>query len=265
MAAVLRFLLAPAAFVLGVEVPGAEHLAAIREAPESAASWIHLWALDAALIVVVPRAVLLLLAARRAQALDAALPFDWAALPYVLRLSAPERGGGVEAEIWPYSYRPSERAREVLAELLLELLGNRARVRWHDALEYGKTPPREPLAATATDRGAPTCRVLLFNLAQSPEQEVHGRLAEELRRDAEGAGGEGWLLVCVDEAPYVERMGQDQEAEQRVEERRRSWKRTLREAGLRAVFLRLDPAGPAHLLEAARGGLYPARALEATL
>lgn len=258
----LAVVLFPATFVAGVELPGPEHLAALRVEPEGAARWIHLWALDTALVVVLPRALLAAFQARRARALEAALPLAWARDPYVLRLLAPERGAGRTAEVRPYSYRPSARARDLLAGLLLELLGSRARVVWRDPVAYGQG--LDDLAGADEGAGAPICRVLLFNLAQSPEEEVHGRLAEAQRRALEGAPeGAGSLLVCVDEEPYVERMGRDAEAEQRVEERRRCWRRVLREAGLRAVFLRLGGVDGDQDLAAARGGLFPERALGA--
>lgn len=252
----LGLILGPAAALLGFELPDAEHLALLREQPQGAAPWIHLWVVNLVALVVLPRSVLAALGARRARRLAAELPFDWRGDPYALRVSAPERGGDREATVWPYSFQPSTRARGALGELLLELLGARARLRFEEPLPYGASLP--PPAAQPSGRA---CRVLLFNLAQAPEQEVHGRLVEEARRAVEGGAGDALLLVCVDEGPYVERMGSDRLAEERVEERRRSWRRTVREAGLRAVFVRLDGSRAAVDLEALRGGLYPERAV----
>ncbi len=254
--ALLGVLLGPAAALLGFELPDAEHLARLREHPEGAAPWIHLWAVNLAAWVVLPRAILAALAARRARRLVQELPFDWRSDPYALRVSAPERGDDREATVWPYSFQPSARARGALVELLLELLGNRARVRFEEPLPYGGSLPTPAAGPTGH-----ACRVLLFNLAQSPEQEVHGQLVEEARRGVEGGAGDAALLVCVDEGPYVERMGSDRLAEERVEERRRSWRRTVREAGLRAVFVRLEDSRGMADLEALRGGLYPERAV----
>jgi hypothetical protein len=199
----------------------AESIASIR-APESgpAALWIHLWALTALLGIGLPRAVLAGLALRRAHRLAAALAPPLAA-PYYVRLLAADRGEGVRVRVWPYSHRPSPRAADRLRELLHEHFGNRAQLTLADPVEYGGE-----LAALASA----DAHVALFNLAQPPEQEVHGAFVEALR-----ARGADHLRVLLDEEPYTARMGGDER--ERVEQRRRAWERMLRAAGAPAAVL----------------------------
>jgi hypothetical protein len=147
--------------------------------------------------------------------------------------------------VLPYSHRLSARVQDGLLELLHELFGNRAQVRVAEPLAYGADPPA---------RDAAGVRVAVFNLAQPPEQEVHGAFLESLRRAAGDGGG---LLVLLDEEPYRTRLGVA--GGERLAERRRSWERVAREVGLRVAAL--PGAGGADPLAAARLALEPAGAL----
>ena len=60
--------------------------------------------------------------------------------------------------------------------------------------------------------------MLLFNLAQTPEAEVHGELLAGLR-----GGDYEELLVLLDAAGYRQRLGPGAAAEVRFKERRRAW------------------------------------------
>ena len=73
----LRALLGPAALVLGRPAPGPEDVVRLM-GPEGdpAAPWIHLYAVSALLFIVVPRAVLAVLASRRLRAVTADVPLD---------------------------------------------------------------------------------------------------------------------------------------------------------------------------------------------
>ena len=134
---------------------------------------------------------------------------------------------------------------EQIRSLLHDYFGARADVRVAPMTGYGET------AATLAggdkvpdpvDAGGRSCRVILFNLAQSPEAEVHGEFLESAKVHATDRGAE--LLVMVDPAPYRARM----ESGDRVSERLRAWRRVVREAGLDLVSFDLD-RGADHLLE----------------
>lgn len=246
--AILSFVFAPANALAGFDLTIPEQA---REPVADAASWIHLYALTTALIVVLPRLVLAFLAGRRRARLSAELPLDVESSGAWLRLLAEERGGGTHAEVWSYSYEPSRLATDGLQALLLDVFGNRARIETRGSLEYGFEwdEPEGP----GFDSGADTC-VLVFNLAQSPEQEVHGHFLEGARAAADEA--EGRILVLCDETKYRRRMGEDADGERRLEERRRSWTRLVEGAELAVAFLALEEHPEADALERVRASVF---------
>jgi hypothetical protein len=237
------------------ELLDVESIAALR-APDGdgpAATWIHLWALTAAAVIGVPRALLAWRAGRRARRLAAALAPDLGE-PYLLRLSAPERGAGVRIEVLPYSHRPSALASDALLELLHELFGNRARIEVAQPLGYGaEAPGGEAARAPAA---SPQGRVVILNLAQPPEQEVHGAFLEALRARHAADPHQPWLLVLLDEESFRARH-EAAGARDRLAERRRAWERVARAAELRLAPLRPLAADADALLAEARAAVWP--------
>lgn len=246
----LGFVLRPAARLLAalsgeprtLSLLSAESLAGLRgpEGGGTAAPWIHLWATTAAFAIVLPRAALALAAGLRARRLAAALapPEDE---PYYLRLLAADRGEGVRVAVLPYSHRLSPRSADVLRELLHELFGSRAQLELAETLAYGAEAPALALGAAA--------RVAVFNLAQSPEQEVHGAFLEAL------AAAAAPVLVLLDEEAYRERLGTG--GAERLAQRRRAWERTAHEAGLAVASLQPEAGAGDSALAAARAALGP--------
>jgi hypothetical protein len=254
VSALLSAVLGPAARVLDALRPSAHAVALLGEpalaglhAPAGdgpAAVWVHLWALTAAGWIGLPRALLAARAARRARRLAARLAPDLGA-PYFLRLLAPERGAGTRVEVIPYSHQLGGSSADALRELLADLFGERAQVSSREPLAYGAEPP-EPL-------GDPQCRVVVFNLAQPPEQEVHGAFLESLHRECAARPHPPALLVLLDEEPYRERMGGG--GRDRVGQRRRAWERVARPADLRVATLRPLEQGGDEVLAEARAAL----------
>ncbi len=240
-ARLLGTLLAPASMLLGLPTPDTALLAPLR-APASgeAASWIHRWAVTVALFIVLPRIVLATVARVRADALAARLGPDLES-PYALRLLSSVRGGREGILVLPYSAALSPRAADRVRDLCLELFGARAGLTLHDMVAYGDELPDLPEAHHC---------VVVFDVAQTPEHEVHGRFVEEAMRAVDGPGPER-LLVLLEEERFRQRNG-----EERGEERRRSWLRLLRESGLSAAPLPTDGAG-GDALAAARDALWP--------
>ncbi|MEM1180525.1 MAG: hypothetical protein AAGM22_19425 [Acidobacteriota bacterium] len=208
--AILGFVLWPAQRILILDLPTVESLRA--PASGSAAPWIHAWAMSAVLLVVVPRLALAGRAALHAWRLRRRLPLSISP-SYVRRIVATASTTPHEVQILPYSYRPVERSTEVLRRAVLDFLGARAVLRIGSTLGYGDAPPPSSAA----------WRIVLFNLAQTPEVEVHGELLGQLA--GELADGQR-LLVLVDEAPFLDRVPGSQRAERR-ESRRRAWLRNL--------------------------------------
>src|SRR4029453_19672856 len=90
----------------------------------------------------------------------------------------------------------------------------------------GIAEPVDDGGDAAPDGRSASARVAVFNLAQPPEQEVHGAFLETIRS---GAPRGTPLLVLLDAEPYRTRLGDDAAA--RVAERRRSSELGVREAG----------------------------------
>lgn len=253
--ALLSAVFAPAAWVLGVALPDAAAIDAMR-APEGggdAALWIHLYAVTGLLWVVGPRLALAYFASRRARSLARSLPLRHEEDAYFMRLVSTERGAGREVAVECYSYQPAPRASDGLKTFLHDLFGGRVRVVQLDRVPYGEDPA--PLAP-ASDSGA-RCRVEVFSLAQSPEHEVHGEFLRGLADSLAGSVGERALLVVLDRGPYRARLGTESGALERLEERERTWRRVLGEVGLTPVVLDLEGPHDASALEAARGALWP--------
>ncbi|MEM8993904.1 MAG: DUF2868 domain-containing protein [Acidobacteriota bacterium] len=247
--AILRAVLAPATALLGLALPGVDTLRAPASGP--AAPWIHAWAVSAALFVIAPRVLLAARALLETVRLERRLPLQ---LPptYLRRVLAAASTAPHEAQVIPYSYRPVERSMEVLRRVLLDVLGARANLRINPTVAYGEAPQASSAA----------WRILLFNLAQTPEVEVHGEVLQHLA--GELADGQR-LLVVVDEAPLLARVPEAQRAERR-ESRRRAWIRNLNPSPAagdetsppQPVFLAVDDDLDAdHALDALTRGAWP--------
>jgi len=256
VAGLLSTLLGPAARVLDALHPASHARELLGESALAqlhgplgngpAAPWVHMWALTAAAWIGLPRAVLALRVGRRVRRVAARLAPDLGA-PYFLRLLAPERGADTRVEVLLYSHQPEAGSADALRELLAELFGERARISIAPPLAYGAEPP-EPV-------GDPRCRVVVFNLAQPPEQEVHGVFLEALARAGAERPHPPAVLVLVDEGPYRARMGLESGGLDRVGQRRRAWERVAHPADLRVAPLRPRAAGSDELLDAARAAL----------
>ena len=109
----LATLLAPASALSGIAVPDVAGVQALRlpqaeGTDASAAPWIHLYALQLALCVLLPRLVLALWAGGRALALKRALPLPLHE-PYFQRLLRQQQGAGLRARLWPHARTPERR------------------------------------------------------------------------------------------------------------------------------------------------------------
>jgi len=246
-ALLLRVVLGPAAALLGVALPDAAALAAMRAPGDApAASWIHLWAVTATLVVLVPRGAAALLAWLRDRRLSRALAVDPLGGSFRVLL-APDRGAGTTVLVVPYSYGVTGRQADTLRELLHDVFGLRADVRIAPSHAYGDDPGPRDAAAHA---------VVVYGLVQSPEREVHGRFAREL---ADAAANGARVLALVDSSAWHARFAADDG--RRENERRRAWERVLNEVGV--VPLHVNLAAPLdtrvveqaeEMLGAARGG-----------
>ncbi len=76
-------------------------------------------------------------------------------------------------------------------------------------------------------------RLVLMNLAATPESENHGRLLSLLRARSPAMH----TVLVLDATSYAERFGADPASAGRLEERRRLWQAFARSHGLDAVFV----------------------------
>jgi hypothetical protein len=272
MQTLMKIIVGPAAWILGVEIPDVGPLRG-PDGSGPAAVWIHLYALTALLVVGVPRAVMAAYQGWRANRLGKTLPIDLGET-YYRRLFTAWRGAKRYVEIFPYSYTPRPGSMASLKTLLFDYFGARADLRVRDPLTYGaeaESALPAPLMGASPDDDELAerdfCVAVVFNLAQSPESEVHGALLEELTKRIDT--GRWQLLVVLDVSPYRKRV----EDPERVRERIDAWSRVVHETGLTAVPIDLgrhiSPAGAAgertkggaggDLLSAVRAALWPDR------
>ena len=272
MQVLMKIILGPASWILGTEIPDVAPLRG-PDGSGPAALWIHLYAMTALLVVGVPRVVMAAYQGWRAGWLGKALPLDLGET-YYRRLFTAWRGAKRYVEIVPYSYTPRPGSMASLKTLLFDYFGARADLRVRDPLSYGaeaKAVLPVPLSDASLDdqelAERDFCVVVVFNLAQSPESEVHGAMLEELTTRIDTKRSQ--LLVVLDTSPYRERVDDRERVQQRID----AWSRVVHDAGLTAVPIDLgrhiSPAGAAgertkggageDLLASVRAALWPDR------
>lgn len=216
----LGFVLAPASWILGLDI------SAVLQAG-TAAPLIHLWAATAAWVAV-PRVVLLLSEIFQVARYSIRLPIS---LPgsYLHRLLAAVSSDAHRVDVMPYSYRLVAALSDTLRARLLDVFGVRANIVIHNPVEYGVEPQEMELLAGR-------CWMVVFNLSQTPEIEVHG----EFLRFLSTRLPQGQVLIPVVEASsFQQRWPKGPKHELRWQERQRAWDRVLGEAGMNAVHLDL--------------------------
>ena len=238
--------LAPAQAVTGIAVPDAAALEAMRltapaqPASASAAPWIHLYGATLALAVVVPRLLLALLAFARSllRSRRFVLPRGDAA---ILRDLQRLRRQASRVQVCPYAQAPAAAAALGLRTLLARELGDDLQVQVAATTAVGD----EDDAAQRLAADAATLRVLLVDLAATPEDDHQGRFVRALR----AAAPQLPLWLVVDESAY---RGRFASLPERIDERRTAWRQWATAQDLRLRSLALDE------FDAAMAGAPPA-------
>ncbi len=220
--ALLGVLLAPARALTGLPLPD---VAPLRVGPGQAASasaapWIHLYAATLALFVIVPRALLALVAAARAWRLARRFPLAMEGA-YFDRLRAQQGQGAMAVQVWPHGQAPTPQATLGLRTLLTAAFGDEVALRFAPAVAPGDEERVQPAPGA--------WQLLLCDLASTPEAEAQGRLLAAL-------AGRPRLVVC-DEAGFARRFAHLPE---RVAERRAAWQRWAGEQGVPLVAVDLE-------------------------
>jgi hypothetical protein len=242
----LATLLAPATAVTGIAVPDVAGVQALQVAPPaaaadvdeaaSAAPWIHLYAAELALLVVLPRLALALAASLRSRRLaeDMTLPLHE---PYFRNLLMQQQGGSRRLRVWPYGVPADAVQLPQLRALVERAFGAQAQLRMADAVAFGAEDEWHDEIA---DGEQP---LVLFDLAATPEAENHGRFVQQL---AAAAGTPVTLLI--DEASFKRRFDAE-----RVQQRRQAWQALADNVAARAVFVDLQADDLAQAAEQLRG------------
>ena len=242
----LQWLLGPASLLIGLPLPDAGALAGLRLASggsESAAPWIHRWAVTLLLGVLLPRACLAGLALRRARQLAHDLPLPLpqdADLQQLLRSQAGAGGPVRQVLVLPYNLGLDAARQAALGPALDAALGAAQR----SVLLPGLAMGAEDAAASwlpalraqlrAVDGGMAPGLVLLFALSATPEAESHGAILQVLLH----AVGQGVLQVAVDESGFRQRLA-GADAKQRLAQRRAAWVALLQGQGVTPLFIDL--------------------------
>ena len=247
--ALLGAVLGPASAVSGIGLPDVPALARLRWAEgstgESAARWIHLYALTLAGLVILPRLALAAWAQWRARraARQIELPLNEAYFRQLLR-ALPAQAFPVT--VLPYSYQLGAGQRTALEPALADVLGAGAQARIAATLPLGAEDElASHLPADLAEHVA-----LLFAATATPEREMHGafvKAAIDLRPAA---------LVCVlvDEAGLRRQFGTGSDGVQRLRQRREAWQRMLQALSLPAPhFIDLGAANAAVRPEVSKG------------
>jgi hypothetical protein len=236
----LAAVFAPATALSGITVPPIEHIATLRfaegSAGESAARWIHLYAITLALFVVLPRLVLAVWSAGRARARSArpVLPLQE---PYFRALLRHGPAAARHVAVLPYSYTLSAAQAEALPKALQGALGAGVQPHLQATLPLGAEDalPRDALAQAQAHADV----AALFAATATPERETHGAFVQALARALAGRAN---LLVLVDESGFRERAGAASDAPLRLTQRRAAWQRMLHDLSLPApIFIDVLP------------------------
>jgi len=236
--ALLTLFLGPSAALIGQPLPTVDALAALRWSAagggENAGRWIYLYAVTVALVVIVPRLVLGLIASVRERRLSARFPLSLDEA-YFRRVLSQWREAPAHVRVQPYSYTVDEPASEGMQRLLSNLFGDTVQVYWARPVAFGE---EDSMRATPEAQARPADLVIaLFNLSATPETENHGVFLDKLKSQTPGT-----LVMLVDQGPYRERLGTQAGAEARLAERREAWSGFGATRNLRAVFADLAAA-----------------------
>jgi hypothetical protein len=226
----LAFVFTPATALSGLEVPPIEVMAKLRfaegSAGESAARWIHLYAITLALFVVLPRVLLAAGAAWRARrAADSrTLPLTE---PYFRALLRDGPAVARPVTVLPYSYTLAAPQVKALPKALADAIGPGAQPHVKPSLPLGAEDAL-PAAALEDVQGDVAA---LFAASATPERETHGAFVRALIRELDGRAA---VSVLVDESSMRLRTLGMSDADLRLTQRRVSWQRMLHDLSLPA-------------------------------
>jgi Protein of unknown function (DUF2868) len=232
--AALSVMLGPVSSLTGVALPDVNAVQALRTAPDaapptaSAAPWIHLYAALLMVVVVLPRMALALWSAWRARSLSQRLPLPLQE-PYFARLQRDWQGGSAHVQVLPHGAAPSAASVAGLRQVLTKALGAPLGLTVAAAVLYGDEEQAVPASPEVS------LRVLLMDLASTPEADTQGRFVQAQRQAAPAVP----LLLITDESAMRTRFAN---MPARLAERRTAWQGFAAAQGL--GWVNVDLAQP---------------------
>jgi len=216
---ILVLILGPAAWMTGIGIPNVEALRSLAWSAgmdgEIATNWIHLYAVTCVLVVVLPRLMLALWSLGTARRRERELR---AVSSNVEKHPTPNRSPLHFERICviPFNHLDVSRCRRMFDGVI----DDRQSVPYEKIDEYfDMFKPNE----------SPALYVAAFDLAATPEAEVHGRMIDRLKQVA----GPCETKVCLDTEAYTERFAVYPE---RVRERKKSWSDFLAHYKVTPIF-----------------------------
>jgi hypothetical protein len=140
----------------------------------------------------------------------------------------------IAVSVTPYAFEPPPDTVETLTRILSRTHGPGVRPELRATIAYGE----ESSIPSAFDADAHRAesRVLLMNLAATPETENHGAAIVAARDHTRRARPEQRLLVVLDESTYASRFAAADSPAGRLDERRRLWRAFVAGYGVEVAF-----------------------------
>jgi len=214
----LSFLLAPALWLSGIQLPDVAQMEALRDstnlvhAQASAALWIHLYAIMLLIIVVLPRTLLACWSGWQAHRISARFPLSLDE-QYYRNLLRTQRSEKARIVVLPYAQNVAENAEQSLRRILELAFENSPQI------EFSTTTPlggEDDLSGLLASLDHATHMVAVFDMTATPESEYHGAFLAALQ-----ALEHIPIFFVVNESGFASRF---REYPQRLVERREAWK-----------------------------------------
>lgn len=228
-------LFTPASKITGVSIPlddisrmrrGAD---AASASPGAALPWIHLYAATLGMFIMLPRVLFALLESSRAGRVPALelRSAEWR--DYLAAIHASAQGEGATVGIIAHALSLDDASRERWRRL--------ARTRWRDAggVDCRVITPGDETEFIAGWTPAAPRTLLVFNLAATPEAEVHRVLAEGIMAKHHQSSTAAVLALALDDSELLKRWSGFADAESKIEARKASWRDVMR--GLAADWI----------------------------
>lgn len=234
IATLLRVVLGPASLLTGLPLPSVAQLQELRGGSQSAGNWLQLWAVTAALYVIVPRLLLALLSGLNVEVLRRRLPVrqDF----YLRSLLRDALGEAGKARVVAYGVDLATDRRERLDRMLGAALGEKVSLSFDPPIPYGSED--DWLSANGENLSESDFFILLFSLSSTPEAENHGSFAGSVREKLAGAPTN--LIVLLEEGALRGRLRGSPSSQRRLSERVQAWRAVLAGAGIEPILVSLE-------------------------